>query len=206
MLHVSARGRSAGRLRGDLSVEDASGRKCDQGSAYEVLALQVELCLPRLIASRAEPRWRLLGFQPGSGRRHRGRPRPELLPPRAGAIPNNLRGHASDNGRWARGLARAVRSSKILVVSIQTGSNVAQLTDEASQQLRGRLLAAGLESLSDQFADVEVGAIVRLDQADKRPLLDVVELWVGRTGEEQLSSTGILQLREGLRSDLGDGF
>jgi hypothetical protein len=121
-------------------------------------------------------------------------------------IPDNLRGHASDNGRWARGLARAVRSSKILVVNIQTGSNVAQLTDEASQQLRGRLLAAGLESLSDQFADVEVGAIIRLDQADKRPLLDVVELWVGRTGEEQLSSTGILQLREGLRSDLGDGF
>ena len=119
---------------------------------------------------------------------------------------DNLRGQASDNGRWARRLARAVRSSKILVVSIQTGSYVAQLTDEASQQLRGRLLAAGLESLSDQFADVELGAITRLDQADKRPLLDVVELWVGRTGEEQLSSTGILQLREGLRSDLGDGF
>jgi hypothetical protein len=39
------------------------------GSAYEVLALQVELCLPRLIASCAEPRWRLLGFRPGSGRR-----------------------------------------------------------------------------------------------------------------------------------------
>jgi len=93
-----------------------------------------------------------------------------------------------------------------LVFSIQTCRHVAQLTDEASQQLRGRLLAAGLESLSDQFADVELGAIIRLDQADKRPLLDVVELWVGRTGEEQLSSTGILQLREGLRSDLGDGF
>src|SRR5207248_1711571 len=99
-----------------------------------------------------------------------------------------------------------VRSPKILVVSIQTGSYVAQLTDEASQQLRGRLLAAGLESLSDQFADVEVGAIIKLNQADTRPLLEVVELWVGRTGEEQLSSTGILQLREGLRSDLGDGF
>jgi hypothetical protein len=121
-------------------------------------------------------------------------------------IDDNLRGHAWDNGRWARGLARAVRSPKILVVSIQTGSYVAQLTDEASQQLRGRLLAAGLESLSDQFADVEVGATIRLDQADKRPLLDVVELWVGRTGEEQLSSTGVLQLREGLRSELGDGL
>jgi len=93
-----------------------------------------------------------------------------------------------------------------LVVNIQTGSYVAQLTDQASQQLRGRLLAAGLESLSDQFADVEVGAIIKLNQADTRPLLEVVELWVGRTGEEQLSSTGILQLREGLRSDLGDGF
>ena len=56
----------------------------------------------------------------------------------------------------------------------------------------------------DQFADVEVGAIVRLDQADKRTLLDVVERWVALTGEEQLSSTGILQLGEGLRSDLGE--
>ena len=173
------------------------------GSAYEVLALQVELCLPRLIASCAEPRWRLLGFQPDSGRRASPA---SLLLGVLGAASRALRGHASDNGRRARRLARAVRSSKILVVSIQTGSYVAQLTDEASQQLRGRLLAAGLESLSDQFADVEVGAIIRLDQADKRPLLDVVELWVGRTGEEQLSSTGILQLREGLRSDLGDGF
>jgi hypothetical protein len=91
------------------------------------------------------------------------------------------------------------------VVSIQTDSYIAQLTDETSQQLRGRLLAAGLESLSDRFGDVEVGAIIRLDQADKQPLLDVVEVWVGRTGEEQLSSTGILQLRNGLRSDLGEG-
>jgi len=40
-------------------------------SAYKVLALQVELCLPRLVASCAEPRWRLLGlgFDRGSGRR-----------------------------------------------------------------------------------------------------------------------------------------
>jgi hypothetical protein len=102
-------------------------------------------------------------------------------------------------------LARAVRSPKINVVSIQTGASVAQLTDETSQQLRGRLLAAGLESLSDQFADVEVGAIIKLAQADKQPLLNVVEVWVRRTGEEQLSSTGILQLREGLRTDLGEG-
>jgi hypothetical protein len=91
------------------------------------------------------------------------------------------------------------------VVSIQTDSYVAQLTDKTSQQLRGRLLAAGLESLSDRFADVEVGAIIRLDQADKQPLLDVVEVWVGRTGEEQLNSTGILQLRDGLRTDLSEG-
>ena len=31
------------------------------------------------------------------------------------------------------------------------------------------------------------------------------KLWVGRLAE-QLSSTGFLQLREGLRSDLGEGF
>jgi hypothetical protein len=29
---------------------------------------------------------------------------------------------------------------------------------------------------------------------------------LGAQSREQLSSTGILQLREGLRSDLGDGF
>jgi hypothetical protein len=91
------------------------------------------------------------------------------------------------------------------VVSIQTDGYVAQLTDETSLQLRGRLLAAGLESLSDRFGDVKVGAIIRLEQADKQPLLNVVEVWVGRTGEEQLRSTGILQLREGLRTDLGEG-
>jgi hypothetical protein len=90
------------------------------------------------------------------------------------------------------------------VVSIQTGSYLAQLRDETSQQLRGRLLAAGLESLSDQVADVEPGAIMTLDQADKQPLLDVVEAWVEGTGKQQLSSTGILQLREGLRIDLGE--
>ena len=68
------------------------------------------------------------------------------------------------------------------------------------------MLAAGLELHSDQFADVEVGAIIRLDQADKQPLLDVVKVWVRRTGAEQLSSTGILQLHEGLRIDLtGEG-
>jgi hypothetical protein len=105
--------------------------------------------------------------------------------------------------RFPRGFA--VRSPKISVVSIQTDSYIAQLTDETSQQLRGRLLAAGLESLSDRFGDVEVGATIRLDQADKQPLLDVVEVWVGRTGEEQLSSTGILQLRDGLRTDLSEG-
>jgi len=38
-------------------------------SAHKVLALQVELCLPRLVASCAEPRWRVLGFDRGSGRR-----------------------------------------------------------------------------------------------------------------------------------------
>jgi hypothetical protein len=107
--------------------------------------------------------------------------------------------------RWAstRDVARAVRSPKISVVGTQTDSYIAQLTDQTSQQLRGRSLA-GLESLSDRSGDVEVGAIIRLDEADKLPLLDVLEVWVGRTGEEQLSSTGILQLRERLRTDLGE--
>jgi len=88
------------------------------------------------------------------------------------------------------------------MVRIQTGSYVATFSDEASQQLRGRLLAAGLESLSDQLADLEPGAIMALDQAEKQPLLDVIEAWVEGAGEQQLSPTGILQLREGLRVDL----
>jgi len=88
------------------------------------------------------------------------------------------------------------------MVRVQTGSYVATFSDEASQQLRGWLLAAGLESLSDQLADLEPGAIIALDQAEKQPLLDVVETWVERTGEQQLSPTGILQLRQGLRVDL----
>jgi len=42
----------------------------DFGSPYlKVLALQVELCSPRLIASRAEARWRPSGCRPGSGHR-----------------------------------------------------------------------------------------------------------------------------------------
>jgi hypothetical protein len=88
------------------------------------------------------------------------------------------------------------------MVRIQTGSYVATLSDEASQQLRGRLLAAGLESLSDQLADLEPGAIIALDQPDKRPILDVVEAWIEGADEEQLSPTDILHLREGLRVDL----
>jgi hypothetical protein len=120
-------------------------------------------------------------------------------------IRDNLRVRAPDDGGWALDLVRAVRSPKISVVNIQTDSYVAQLTDKTSQQLRGRLLAAGFESLSERFADVEVGAIIRLDQADKQPLLDVVEMWVGRAGEEQLDSTGILQLRDGSRTDLSEG-
>jgi hypothetical protein len=88
------------------------------------------------------------------------------------------------------------------MVRIRTGTFVATLSDEGSQQLRGRLLSAGLESLSDQLADLEPGAIIALDQPDKQPLLEVVETWVERTGEQQLSPTGILQLRQGLRVDL----
>jgi hypothetical protein len=92
---------------------------------------------------------------------------------------------------------------KISKVRIQTGSYVATLSDEASQQLRGRLLAVGLESLfRPARADLEPGAIIALDQPDKRPLLDVVEAWIEGAGEEQLSPTGILHLREGLRVDL----
>ena len=37
--------------------------------ALQVLALQVELCSPRLLASRTVARWRPSGFGRGSGRR-----------------------------------------------------------------------------------------------------------------------------------------
>jgi len=50
---------------------DAAGRvgQRRQRSAYKVLALQVELCSPRLIASRVDARWCLRAFGRGSGRR-----------------------------------------------------------------------------------------------------------------------------------------
>jgi hypothetical protein len=46
--------------------------------AYKVLALQVELCVPRLIASCPEPRGRPSGLQAGSGRRARSPSLPPL--------------------------------------------------------------------------------------------------------------------------------
>jgi hypothetical protein len=96
-----------------LGPNPARGRerpKVRSGSAYKELALQVELCLPRLIASCAEPRWRILGFRPGSGRR--ASPASLLLGAAFRAFSSssrspercfhdNLRGHASDNGLWA---------------------------------------------------------------------------------------------------------
>ena len=45
-----------------------------------------------------------------------------------------------------------METKRIDSVRIQTGVRVAEIPWETSQKLRGRLLAAGLESLEDEFA------------------------------------------------------
>jgi len=66
------RARFTRRLAGEDSEPEGTTERITllaRSSAHKVLALQVELCLPRLVASCAEPRWRFWAFDRGSGRR-----------------------------------------------------------------------------------------------------------------------------------------
>jgi hypothetical protein len=74
---------------------------------------------------------------------------------------------------------------------------------ETSQELRGRLLAARLDSLEDEFAAKGASAPIVIDLADKEPLLELVLAWIDAVGEEQaVALGGLLALRDALRADL----
>jgi hypothetical protein len=88
-------------------------------------------------------------------------------------------------------------------VRIQTGDQLVEMPWEISQELRGRLLASGLDSLEDQFAAKGTSAPIVVDLADKAPLLEVVVAWIATVGEEQaVALGGLLALRDALRADL----
>jgi hypothetical protein len=76
---------------------------------------------------------------------------------------------------------------------------------ETSRELRGRLLAAGLETLDNQFADKGTSVPIILDRTDKEVLLAVLRPWIEQVGEEQAVAVGgLLALRNALQADLSD--
>jgi hypothetical protein len=88
-------------------------------------------------------------------------------------------------------------------VRIATGHGIVEIPWERSQELRGRLLAGGLDLLEDEFAAKGTGAPIVVDLADKEPLLELVIAWLEDVGEEQaVALGGLLSLREALRADL----
>jgi hypothetical protein len=98
-----------------------------------------------------------------------------------------------------------VEARRIDVVRIQTRDQVISMPWKTSQELRGRLLAAGLDALDEQFANQGTSAPVILDDADKEPLLDVVRAWLSALGDEEaVALGGLVGLRDALQADLVD--
>jgi hypothetical protein len=88
-------------------------------------------------------------------------------------------------------------------VRITTSHGVVEIPAESEQQLRGRLLASGLDSLEDEFAAKGTSAPIVVDLADKKPLLEVVSAWIDQFDQEQaVALGGLLALRDALRADL----
>jgi hypothetical protein len=88
-------------------------------------------------------------------------------------------------------------------VRIQTGDELVAMPWRPSQELRGRLLASGLDSLEDQFASKGTSAPIVVDLADKEPLLEVVVGWLEELESEQaVAPAGLLALMDGLRGGL----
>ena len=76
---------------------------------------------------------------------------------------------------------------------------------ENSQELRGRLLAGGLDLLEDEVAAKGTSAPIVVDVTYKEPLLAVVLAWIEDVGEEQaVALGGLVALRDALRADLAD--
>jgi hypothetical protein len=95
-----------------------------------------------------------------------------------------------------------VETNRIESVRIRTGDRLVEMPWRTSRELRGRLLASGLDSLDDEFAAKGTSAPV-VDLTDKEPLLAVVTAWVEAVGEDQaVSRGGLLDLRDALRADL----
>jgi hypothetical protein len=88
-------------------------------------------------------------------------------------------------------------------VRIATSQGIVEIPWERLQELRGRLLAAGLDLLEDEFAAKGASAPIVIDLADKEPLLELVLAWIEAVGEEQaVALGGLLALRDALRADL----
>jgi hypothetical protein len=88
-------------------------------------------------------------------------------------------------------------------VRIATGQGIVEIPWENSQQLRGRLLAGGLDLLEDEFAAKGTSAPIVVDVTYKKPLLAVVLAWIEDVGEEHaVALGGLLSLRDALRADL----
>jgi hypothetical protein len=92
---------------------------------------------------------------------------------------------------------------RIASVRIATSHGIVEIPWESSQELRGRLLAGGLDLLEDEFAAKGTTAPIVIDPADKGPLLELVLAWIEDVSEEQaVALGGLLALRDTLRADL----
>ena len=96
-----------------------------------------------------------------------------------------------------------MEAERIDSVRIRTRDRLVEMPWRTSRELRGRLLASGLDSLEDEFAAKGTSAPVVVDVTDKEPLLAVVTAWIAAVGEEQaVARGGLLDLRDALRIDL----
>jgi hypothetical protein len=92
---------------------------------------------------------------------------------------------------------------RIASVRIATSRGIVEIPWESSQELRGRLLAAHLDALEDEFAAKGTSAPIVIDLADKEALPELVLAWIEDVGEEQaVALGGPLALRDALRADL----
>jgi hypothetical protein len=92
---------------------------------------------------------------------------------------------------------------RIDAVRIATSHGIVEIPWESSQELRGRLLAGGLDVLEDEFAAKGTSAPIVVEVTYKEPLLAVVLAWIEDVGEQQaVVLGGLLALRDALRADL----
>jgi hypothetical protein len=96
-----------------------------------------------------------------------------------------------------------VDAERIDSVQIQTGNRLVEMPWRTSQELRGRLLASGLDSLEDEFAAKGTSGPVIVHATDKESLLALVTGWIEAVGKERaVARGGLLDLRDALRADL----